>query len=187
MLSQLEAWIWPRCFSQPPSLLSDLASLGSQLLRAFVNKEALDFSDAESLTPQQEPKSKLKLKLQEGAGGWSRVHSAAGLRMHCARMNARNEGRERTQGVLNVQPNALPCSTVTSRRICAVQEWDISDVPDPEGTREYPTQFSRFQSVVKISLLIAENHGTHTKMRCRYAVRRLALGLLANGPDSSVG
>ena len=62
-----------------------------RVIRAYVNQEALDFSDAEGITPEQ--------------------------------------------------------------------EFEITDAPDPEGTREYPMLFSRFQSVTKLSLLISENHG----------------------------
>jgi len=43
----------------------------------------------------------------------------------------------------------------------SVQTWDLAD-GDPAGLLEYPTQFSRFQNVSKLSLLIGRNHGADT-------------------------
>ena len=39
----------------------------------------------------------------------------------------------------------------------AVQQWDLAD--NATGDIEYPTQFSKFQSVTKLSLFVPENHG----------------------------
>ena len=42
-----------------------------------------------------------------------------------------------------------------------VQQWDLAD--DPIGAIEYPTQFSKFQNVSRLTLYIPENHGAdHT-------------------------
>ena len=38
-----------------------------------------------------------------------------------------------------------------------VQQWDMAE--DPLGVIEYPTQFSRFQNVSRLSLFIPANHG----------------------------
>ena len=40
-----------------------------------------------------------------------------------------------------------------------VQQWDLQPDGDPLGVIEYPTQFSRFQNVTRLSLLVADNHG----------------------------
>ena len=42
-----------------------------------------------------------------------------------------------------------------------VQQWDLQ-AENPQGVIEYPTQFSKFQSVTKLSLFIAANHGAET-------------------------
>ena len=38
-----------------------------------------------------------------------------------------------------------------------VQEWTLAE--DPLGAIEYPTQFSKFQNVSRLSLLVNDNHG----------------------------
>lgn len=40
-----------------------------------------------------------------------------------------------------------------------VQQWELAADGDPNGAVEYPTQFSRFQSVSKLSLFVVDNHG----------------------------
>ena len=39
----------------------------------------------------------------------------------------------------------------------AVQDWDL--VEDPDGSVEYPTQFSRFQNVSVLWIFLPDNHG----------------------------
>ena len=46
-----------------------------------------------------------------------------------------------------------------------VQTFDLA-AADPTGLLEYPTQFSRFQSVTKLSLFVADNHGAETTRLC---------------------
>ena len=41
----------------------------------------------------------------------------------------------------------------------AVQQWDLQADGDPNGAIEYPTQFSRFQNVSRLSLFVVDNHG----------------------------
>ena len=41
----------------------------------------------------------------------------------------------------------------------ATQQWDLARDGDPTGLIEYPTQFSRFQNVSKLSLFVVDNHG----------------------------
>ncbi|KAL1508585.1 hypothetical protein AB1Y20_004683 [Prymnesium parvum] len=44
-----------------------------------------------------------------------------------------------------------------------VQEWTLADAT--AGEVEYPTQFSRFQNVSRLSLFVADNHGAdHTRI-----------------------
>ena len=40
-----------------------------------------------------------------------------------------------------------------------VQRWDLQPDGDPLGVLEYPTQFSKFQNVSRLSLFVADNHG----------------------------
>mmetsp|Transcript_27132 Transcript_27132/g.82244 ORF Transcript_27132/g.82244 Transcript_27132/m.82244 type:complete len:209 (-) Transcript_27132:555-1181(-) len=42
--------------------------------------------------------------------------------------------------------------------VAPVQTWEMAD-GDPNGVLEYPTQFSKFQNVSKLSLFVAGNHG----------------------------
>ena len=65
-----------------------------RVIRAYVNQEALDFSDAEGITPEQ--------------------------------------------------------------------EFEITDAPDPEGTREYPMLFSRFQVILFLHPDTRFSHMSHT-------------------------
>ena len=41
----------------------------------------------------------------------------------------------------------------------AVQQWELAANGDPGGVVEYPTQYSRFQSVTKLSLFVVDSHG----------------------------
>ena len=41
------------------------------------------------------------------------------------------------------------------------QEWELAE-RDPTGLLEYPTQFSRFQNVSKLSIFIPDTHGADT-------------------------
>ena len=82
-------------------------------LLAFINREALDFSDAETTPPVQ--------------------------------------ARDRERPCSSSMPTAPPHAPL----LC--QEWTLADAE--AGVVEYPTQFSRFQNVSRLSLFFANNHG----------------------------